>query len=152
LTQEEAVSLVNYDPSTGVFTRKDGAAAGTTMGTGYREVSVKNKKWLAHRLAFLIMTGDVPKYIDHVNQIKDDNRWVNLRECSHTENMRNTQVRKTSLTGVRNVQLHKHSGLYHVVLRISGVRKSFGYFKELEQAEQAAISARTQHYGNFKGI
>jgi len=151
LTQDEVRELLFYDLETGIFTRKDGRVAGTTMSTGYREISVRNEKWLAHRLAFLYVEGFVPKYVDHVNQVKSDNRWCNLRECSHTENMRNTKVRSNSITQVRNVRKHIRSGLYHVVLKINGVRKSFGYYKELEQAALVAEHARAVNYGSFKG-
>lgn len=152
LTKEELRKVIHYDPYTGVFTRLDGSGCGYIMNTGYREISVQNKKWLAHRLAFVYMEDYLPKYVDHINQVKDDNRWCNLRECSHVENMRNTKVRTTSLTGERNVHLHKKSGLYGVTLRINGKVKSFGYYKDLELASLVAKEARDKHYGKFKGI
>ena len=151
LTQETLRSIIHYDPETGDFTRKTGEIARTTMNTRYREISIQNHKWLAHRLAFLYMIGEVPKFVDHINQLKGDNRWCNLRACSHKENMRNTKVRKNSITQVRNVRKHIRSGLYHVVLKIDGVRKSFGYYKDLETAAIVAEQSRNHYYGNFKG-
>lgn len=152
MTKEELRKIINYDPDTGLFTRLNGDSCGYIMNTGYREISVNNKKWLAHRLAFIYMEDYLPEKVDHINRIKDDNRWCNLRACSHAENMRNTKVRSTSLTGVRNVRLHKRSGLYSVVLKINGKVKSFGYYKELELAALVAEEARDKFYGSFKGI
>lgn len=152
MTREELRKIIRYDPDTGLFTRTDGSPCGYVMNTGYREISVNNKKWLAHRLAFVYMEDSLPKYVDHVNQIKDDNRWCNLRPCSHAENMRNTKIRSTSLTGVRNVRLHKRSGLYNVALKITGKVKSLGYYKDLELAALVAEEARYKYYGKFKGI
>lgn len=44
----------------------------------------------ASRLAWLYMTGEWPKYeMDHINHVKDDNRWVNLRDVTPAENCAN---------------------------------------------------------------
>ena len=153
LTQERIRELLDYNQETGIFTRKisllaagrEGDVAGTVMGTGYIEISIQNRKWLAHRAACLYMVGYVPKYVDHINRVKSDNSWDNLRECSHSENMKNTLVRKTSRTGCKNVGIHKN-GLYCVMLKINGKRTSFGYFKDLELADLVAQEARSKYY------
>jgi hypothetical protein len=123
-----------------------GDIAGSVMNTGYIEISVEGARWLGHRLAFLFMLGEVPRNVDHINRIKSDNRWENLRACTHKENMQNVNVRRTSLTGIRNVHKHKRSGLYFVSLRLNGKVTSFGYYKDIELAELVAIEARNKYF------
>ena len=62
---------------------------------GYKHVGLskdgKVKLYLIHRLIachFIENPHNFP-VIDHINQITDDNRIVNLRWCSHSTNMRN---------------------------------------------------------------
>ena len=98
LTQEELKELLHYDPDTGVFTWKKGrqgrikkgGIAGNEDQSGYCKIVVKGKRYGAHRLAFLYMEGYFPEHqVDHINRDRGDNRWVNLREATHTCNMRN---------------------------------------------------------------
>lgn len=43
------------------------------------KVSIKNRRYLLHRLAWLWMTGAMPRGdIKHRNGKHDDNRWANL--------------------------------------------------------------------------
>ncbi len=95
--------ILAYNADTGVFTwaiktgKKPmvGAIAGSTTANGYTRIRIYKKLYLAHRLAWLYVYGRTPKAeIDHVNQIKSDNRISNLREASSAQNKQN---RKTQL-------------------------------------------------------
>lgn len=92
LTQEVLKSLLYYDPETGIFvwlvTRQRspaGKEAGGYDEKGYRRICVNGTKVRAHRLAWLYMTGEWPEdQLDHINGLKDDNRFVNLREATNS--------------------------------------------------------------------
>lgn len=91
---------------------------------GYLFVTVKGKSYLAHRVAWAIVTGDWPDQVDHINHNKEDNRWVNLREVSFTDNNRNRPLQYRNTTGINGVRYvekydrwvayigHKRKGLY----------------------------------------
>ncbi len=76
LTQEELHADLNYDPETGVFTRRfsrgrAGEEAGTVNGSGYREIRVRTQRYLAHRLAWFYVYGTWPKeQIDHITETR----------------------------------------------------------------------------------
>lgn len=82
-------SILSYDMETGVFVwkvnhaprAKIGNIAGYDNGAGYKKISWGGKKYFAHRLAFLYVTGAIPKVVDHINRNPSDNSWKNLRAC-----------------------------------------------------------------------
>ena len=92
-----------YDPFTGIFTRrisncnkvKIGDTAGSMDGNGYILININGKSYRAHRLAWLYMTEKMPEeLIDHKNGVRHDNRFCNLREATHNQNLQN-QITKT---------------------------------------------------------
>jgi hypothetical protein len=111
LTLEVVKSLLDYNPETGVFLRKKNAAkapAGSVATKphvkGYLKISIKNKLYLAHRIAWFLHYGEMPGgIIDHINQIKTDNRICNLRICSYTENLYNSKTNAKNTSGHRGV-------------------------------------------------
>ena len=67
-----------------------GQQFGTNHNQGYRHGSLKDKRYLEHRLIWLYHYGVWPKgHIDHINNIRDDNRIENLREATRQQNMFN---------------------------------------------------------------
>jgi hypothetical protein len=75
----------------------------------------KRKKYLVHRLvafAFNIISDNSD--VDHINGIPTDNRVINLRAASRSQNMKNQVARKQN-----NIKQTKSS-------RYIGVSKSFG--------------------------
>lgn len=100
---------LHYDANSGVFTyltqgaerfksmracnawnaRFSGEIAGSKDSRGYIQVKLDGHKHLAHRLAFLYMTGKMPKEIDHIDRVRANNAWLNLREASHIQSSGN---------------------------------------------------------------
>ena len=117
LTQKELKELLHYNPETGVFTwrvspsstAKVGQVAGhTNKKTSYLQIGLVSKLYQGHRLAWFYMTGEWPrKYIDHINGVKDDNRWVNLREATSQQNMFNKSSLRGSSSNYKGVHWHK---------------------------------------------
>lgn len=117
---------------------------------GYRGVCYKRKLYLAHRVAFLLKTGKWPEGdIDHINLVRDDNRWDNLRECSRSDNMKNTFAHKDSKTGVKGVTFRADTNKFSVRVTVDGAYKSFGSFATLEEATEIANRAREEFHGEF---
>jgi hypothetical protein len=152
LTQERLKQLFVYDPDTGVFTRlkasgrgKAGSQAGTISLNGYRAITVDRKRHQAHRLVFLYMTGELPESgvdVDHINGIRDDNRWANLRMATRAQNMWNSHHSSCGY-------YCKQTGKYAVKVKCNGVHHWVGRFDTKEQARQAYLNKVQQLHGDF---
>jgi len=141
LTQEWIKELVHYNPNTGVFTWikkpssrsnriKVGEAAGfTSKVNGYTEIGIRNKTYKIHRLAFLYMTGLMPEHqVDHINHVKDDNRWCNLRLVTNAENQKNTTRNKNNTSGVLGVNWRKDRSKWRAQIMVDGINKELGSY------------------------
>lgn len=74
-----------------------GDIAGNKDRDGYIRIGINGNNYPAHRLAWLYMTGSFPtKQLDHINHIRDDNRWLNMREVDNRENSRNHSISKNN--------------------------------------------------------
>jgi hypothetical protein len=155
LTQQRLKELLDYDRDTGSFTRKTttkgalkGAPAGCLKPNNYVELMVDGLLYKAHRLAWLYEYGSFPQnHLDHINGNKSDNRVINLREATHSNNLKNVGVRKDNKLGVKGIHLDK--GIYVAQLIIDGKQKKIGRFKCLEDAKKAYIEKARLHYGEF---
>ena len=151
--QSRVQELLNYNPSTGVFTwriaRRGRARVGTIAGTlhpkGYIRISIDHVDCLAHRLAWIFVHGHIDEslVIDHINGNRSDNRIENLRVVTGMQNANNQQTR---LAGERKAMLgasyHKPSGKWISRVKINGKDKYLGLFDTPEEANQAYLTAK----------
>lgn len=99
---------------------------------------------MAHRLAWLYMTGEWPKseMVDHENTVRNDNRWSNLRDSTRTVNMENQrQAHKGSQSGLLGVS-PRPNGAWVAQIQVSRKKLWLGEFSTPEQASTAYIEAK----------
>ena len=153
LTQERLKEVLDYDPSTGVFTWrlgrrrvKRGSTAGCLKTDGYIQIMIDGKKFLASRLAFLWMEGYFPENdVDHLDRNPANNRWNNLREASRSCNIRNCGKREDNTSGVTGVCWYKAKSKWRSQIRLYGKGIHLGYFKTLFDAAQARWDAEVKY-------
>lgn len=155
LTAERVRELLYYDPLTGFFTWridrsisvKAGDCAGCINSEGYIRIRINGTDYKAHRLAWLHMTGKWPsEEIDHVNLVKHDNRWINLREATPSENSFSGPP-KDKLSGLpRGVEI-RPNGKFQAC--IGGNKFYLGTFDTVEEAAEAYAIAAQDIYGAF---
>lgn len=149
----------DYDPETGRFTYRQVKGC-TAVGKdvthvslrGYVTLSSGRKTYQAHRVAWLFMTGHWPEAdIDHINRIRTDNRFCNLREATRSQNLANCPVRSDSSTGFKGV--HKKPGNrakpFWATIKSNGEVRHLGYYATAEAAHEAYMQAAKQIYGKF---
>lgn len=160
LTGERLRELLYYDPETGVMRWKakrgnattEGKVAGTRTRTGYLQVSVDGRLYLAHRLAWLYMHDEWPTgEIDHANGIRTDNRLRNLRVATRSKNRANVRKYRNNTSGYRGVCFDKANAKWLAQISVEGRNRYLGLYATAEEAGAAAAEARHLAFGEFDG-
>jgi len=156
ITPERLREVLSYDPITGMFMWKKAAPnarQGSIAGTrndGYVKIKIDKTLYGAHRLAWLYVHGKLPaKYIDHINGVRDDNRLINLREATKSQNGMNQRRRNDNSTGYKGVEYRNSQGRYRAYIYRNKKQVNLGLFDTAELAHQAYCMAAKEMYGEF---
>jgi HNH endonuclease len=144
LTQKRLHDILHYDPQTGIFRWRTGKRKGQVAGTRHNErgdlkVSIDNRRYLLHRLAWLWMTGAMPRWdIMHRNGDQSDNSWGNLVEGNRMQHSstRGHMREPTGVDGVWSV-----GDRFEATMTTSTALISIGTFGTIDEAK-AAIQER----------
>lgn len=156
MQQKRLKEILSYNPLTGGFVsllirrgpRKTAGTIGCLSG-GYLTIMVDGKTYKAHRLAWLYMTGSLPKEnIDHANGDRLDNSWCNLRLASRSQNRANSKT--SSRTGLKGV--YAVPGGYQAAIRHKGHRHHLGVFESKHDAHAAYKDAAYKMHGEFARV
>lgn len=143
LTQERLKELFNYDPETGIFTRIistgnvfSGDVAGTvSKKDGYERICINYKRHLSHRLAFLYVDGYFPEHdVDHINGVRTDNSWNNLRHASRSCNNQNCKVSKNNTSGFHGVTYNKKYNKWEAQAMLNRKKTYLGLHDDILEA------------------
>jgi len=112
----------------------------------YKHVKYKGKYYYCHRIIYLLHHKYLPKYIDHINKIKIDNRIDNLRECSVSQNIANNNGwhHKDLPKGVS-----KNGNGFIARIMINGKQIRLGTYKTIEEAECIYKQKSKEVHGEF---
>lgn len=154
ITATRLRELLAYDPATGLFTWaanhgtkcRAGEVAGSDHGKGYIQIQLDGRNYLAHRLAWLYVTGEWPSHgVDHKHGNRSDNRWDELRAATNSQNQQNLRkARSRSLTGLLGVS--RNGKRWKSNITLNGVQKHIGTFDTPEQAHAAYIEVKRQQH------
>lgn len=141
--------LLSYSPETGIFTwkvshprAKEGSPAGATDLYGYVVVRLDGVLYKAHRLAWFYVKGEWPtKNLDHINQIKGDNRIANLRCVDQSTNMHNAKIKSTNKSGYAGVCWRQDRHKWCARIKIGYKSIFLGNFDRKDEAIQARQKA-----------
>lgn len=157
ITQEYLKSILHYSPETGVFTWihknvnqiKAGDIAGCPMKKGHMRIEINRRKYLSHRLAFLYMTGNFPEEVDHINRIRGDNRWANLRSCTRSQNNSNKTKQKNNTSSYKGVYWYEDRKKWSALIIHDRVRYHLGFFEDKKEAARVYNLKATELHGDF---
>ena len=135
IAYEELLKRLNYDPLTGKFTRINkfvSRKVGYIDNDGYLVIRLLGKSYKASRLAWFYMMQSWPIHeIDHINRVRLDNRFLNLRDIPSTNNKRNNN-------GL-GVCYDKQKDLFMAYTSRQYGQKFLGYFNSHDEARDARI-------------
>lgn len=156
ITVERLKEVIHYNSDTGILTwlKKPcpranniiGSEAGSLNKDGYRRIMINRVLYRAHRLAFLYMEGYFPENdVDHINRIRDDNRWNNLRHVSRQCNSRNKGKQSNNTSGITGVSWHNRDKRWKAQIKVNQKNIYLGYFTTLRPAVQARWEAEKKY-------
>jgi hypothetical protein len=122
-----------------------GVEALTAPDGGYLSGNCLGRKMLAHRAAWAVYYGAWPEHtIDHINGIRDDNRIVNLRDVTRSQNQRNLRRDRRNTSGTTGVCFDAHNGFWVARISVDGGRVFLGAFSDLSDAVAARKAAEVR--------
>lgn len=135
-------------------TVKSGDRAGTHPESGYREISISDKLYLAHRLIFLWHHGYLPKELDHIDGDKSNNNISNLRKATTQENAMNQKKTKSyggkpTTSKFKGVSWDKERGKWRASIQIGGKPKNLGRYESGIDAALAYDRAAIKYHGKY---
>jgi len=164
LTAEYVRERLDYELETGVLRWKshpllpkqvNSLRAGKVAGTlnkknGYLVLGIDGESYLAHRIAWLIVTGNWPTTgIDHDDRNKTNNRFTNLRQADQSPNMANRPKQRNNKSGYKGVSFHQDTQRWYACIMVNKRTIGLGRFSTPEEAAAAYNNAASAHFGKF---
>lgn len=148
-------SLFAYDPETGILTRKiakQGTRVGDIVGSRdpnrYIRVGIDFESYLAHLIIWKMVTGEDPiNFIDHENTLKIDNRWVNLRPATMSQNQANRGRTRSNTSGHKGVYRFRNGWVAQITK--DGKPYNLGVFPTKELAHAAYAAKALELFGEY---
>lgn len=108
---------------------------------------VKGGNQIQIRMHRQIVNAPDSVLVDHKDRNGLNNQRHNLRQCSNSQNRRNSKLQINNTSGYKGVC--KDGNWYRARIVIDGKRVSLGYFPDPIDAAKAYDSAAKVHYGEF---
>lgn len=108
----------------------------------YERVMIDDAHHFSHRIIWKMITGEDPEFIDHIDGDGSNNRFENLRDVSHSENLKNQSRYRNNTSGFTGVTYHKRDKVWIARINAGGKLVQLGSFKTKEEATAAVIGAR----------
>ena len=149
-------SILNYNPETGIWVwlvnkrnyNDIGQQAGSINKHGYRYIKINGKNYRSSRLVWFYMKGEFPSRgleVDHKDRDRSNDRWINLRLGTHSNNQGNKSIQCDNKVWYKGVQYIERLKKYRAMIK----SKHIGLYKSAEEASLAYQSAALVAYGEF---
>ena len=114
-------------------------------GRGYKRGIIWGNWYLAHRVIWAMVYGEMVNEIDHINGVRSDNRIINLRDGSNGENSKNQKRPSDNTSGVSGVSWNKRSNKWVAYASSSNTRIHLGSFFDFNEAVAARKAAEVKY-------
>lgn len=156
LAQKLVRELFDYDAESGRLVWRVSPRARVQVGddAGCKEranirVQVAGRRYAAHQLIWLWMTGDWPKsIIDHIDGCPHNNAWRNLRLANTSLNAANKAISARNKFGMKGVSLAAN-GKFYASIKKDGRSRNLGFYETPEAAHAAYMTAARELFGEF---
>ena len=114
-----------------------------TIGRVYRSTKIGGIRRDVHRIIWVIVHGVWPENIDHINGDGLDNRIVNIREVTKSENSKNTKIHSRNTTGQSGVC--RSWNKWRARINVDGIPMELGVYETLNGAVEARRAAEIKY-------
>ena len=157
---KQAREMFSYHPSEGILRtrirrkmKKPGDPIGCKNVCGpkgsektYIRTYINGLGIYAHRIIWVLMTGEQPDCIDHIDGDGLNNKWKNLRDVSHIKNCQNQRIHTTNTSGASGVTYRKDSNRWRARIMVDGTMISLGTFETFDEAKKVRLKAESLYY------
>lgn len=143
---------VKYDKELGRFrsVKTDELVGHVCKDIGYRKIFYNGRQVLEHRLVWFFEYGSFPDgQIDHINCDRTDNRVINLRIATYSQQRANTRLSAANSSGFKGVSYRKDKNKWVAEVKLNGCKKHLGYYKTPELAHDAYVQAAKKIFGEY---
>jgi hypothetical protein len=144
LKQDEVLEAFLYLEGR-LYYRSNSKLAGTLdKNSGYRKISLNNKRYMEHSIIWIYFNGCIPKgyIIDHINCIRSDNNINNLRLANRSDSNSYRRFGK-------GYSYSKTTNKWNVIVKKNGVIHYGGSYSDEDQAKAKAIELKKELHGDF---
>ena len=117
-------------------------------GGGYLRLKKGKQNVLLHRHLMGLERGD-PTEVDHINGNRQDNRRLNLRFATASQNGMNRKLRPNSQSGVTGVYWSSDRERWCAHIAVKGRRMALGRFVRKADAMAARAAAEDKYHGMY---
>jgi hypothetical protein len=154
ISQDKALQMFEYKDGY-IFWRSSsqadahiGKKAGTECSkSGYRRVRIYGRFYQVHRIIFLMFNGYIPRFIDHINQDRSDDRIENLRAASIGQNRCNSKISANNKTGFKGVSISGRA--FRAQIAVNKKKITIGRFSDPMIAAHEYNKAAIKFHGEF---
>lgn len=109
----------------------------------------KNGKSTTIRMSRQIMNTQKGMHADHINHNTLDNRKLNLRNCTPSQNYMNSKTYQNNTSGTTGVAWNKERKKWHSLITVNKNIISLGFFKDKSDAIKARKKGELKYFGEF---
>ena len=124
----------------------------TEFARGKKYVCRSKREGFGTRMHRVILKAKKGEEIDHIDGDGLNNQKVNLRFCTHAENMRNRDLQKNNTSGYKGVSWSRKNKKWQAHIKYKGKQMGLGLFFCLIKAAAAYDEAAKKLYGKYARI
>lgn len=159
ITKDYLKTIISYNPETGEMHKLHyyrpncvGKRIKNDNKNRYKNIEISGKIYKQHRIAWIYMTGETPAEIDHINGIRSDNRFCNLRVVTRSQNIQNIGIRKNNTSGYKGVCFESKKRKWRARIIINYKVINLGHYDCPKSAYMAYCHAAEKYHGEFARV
>lgn len=117
------------------------------MQDGYVATNLSRKTIFMHNL--LLAKRPDHLYVDHINRIRNDNRRINLRFATKSQNAINSSVNAVNTSGYKGVSYMPSKGKFRARIKFMGKEYHLGLFTCPKRAAEAYNQKAIELFGEY---